>query len=257
MDFLFLFKKIVGPLFFPMSIFLMLLALGLIFLWFTRRQRTGKVLVTVCFVLLAVLSYGGFSDNVLGPLEYQYPPVLKPQRVSGVKWVVVMGGGHDSDPEIPITSRIDESAAVRLMEGVRLQRLLPESKLVLSGGPVFEPVPHARIMADVARAIGVDKNSIVLQTRSRDTKDEARLIREIVGEDQFILVTSASHMPRSMAMFKKLGMDPIPAPTDYWVKERQAMSPSMFFPSAGNLRKVENAVHEYLGLMWAKIRGQV
>jgi uncharacterized SAM-binding protein YcdF (DUF218 family) len=240
-----------------MSICLILLALGLIFLWFTRRQRTGKVLVTVCFILLAVLSYGGFSDNVLGPLEYQYPSVLKPQRVSGVKWVVVMGSGHDSDPQIPITSRIDESAAVRLLEGIRLQRLLPESKLVLSGGRIFDPVPHAKIMADVAGAIGVDKQNMVLQARSRDTKDEVRLIREIVGEDQFILVTSASHMPRSVAMFKKLGMDPIPAATDHWVKERQAMSPSMFFPSAGNLLKVERAVHEYLGLMWAKLRGQI
>ena len=240
-----------------MSICLILLALGLIFLWFTRRQRTGKVLATVCFILLAVLSYGGFSDNVLGPLEYQYPSVLKPQRVSGVKWVVVMGSGHDSDPQIPITSRIDESAAVRLLEGIRLQRLLPESKLVLSGGRIFDPVPHAKIMADVAGAIGVDKQKMVLQARSRDTKDEVRLIREIVGEDQFILVTSASHMPRSVAMFKKLGMDPIPAATDHWVKERQAMSPSMFFPSAGNLLKVERAVHEYLGLMWAKLRGQI
>jgi len=257
MDILFLFKKIVGPLFFPVSIGLILLGLGLIFLWFTRKQRTGKVLVTVCFALFAVLSYSGSSNNLLGPLEYRYPPVLKPARFSDVKWVVVMGSGHDSDPQIPITSRIDESAAVRLLEGIRLQRMLPESKLVLSGGSVFDRVPHARVMADVAAAIGVDKQNIVLQTRSRDTKDEVRQIRQIVGSDKFILVTSASHMPRSMAMFKKLGLDPIPAPTDHSVKERQAISPSMFFPSAGNLSKAEIAVYEYLGLMWAKIRGQI
>jgi uncharacterized SAM-binding protein YcdF (DUF218 family) len=60
-----------------------------------------------------------------------------------------------------------------------------------------------------------------------------------------------------MSMFKKQGMDPIPAPTNHWVKEKQAVSPGMVFPCAGNLGKAERAVYEYLGLMWAKIRGQV
>jgi uncharacterized SAM-binding protein YcdF (DUF218 family) len=257
MDFLFLFKKIVGPLCFPLSICLILLVLGLIFLWFSRRQRTGKVLVTIGVMLLALLSYSAFSDRLLRPLEYRYPPVLNPAGLSDVKWVVVLGGGHNSDPRLPVTSQIDESAAVRLVEGIRLHNMLPESKLVLSGGTVFDPVPHARIMADAAAAIGVDSQEIVLQTRSRDTKDEARFIQDIVGNEKFILVTSASHMPRSMAMFKKLGMDPVPAPTDHWVKERQALSPSMFFPWSGNLEKAERAVYEYLGLMWAKIRGQI
>jgi uncharacterized SAM-binding protein YcdF (DUF218 family) len=257
MDVLFLFKKIVGPLFFPLSICLILLVLGLIFLWFSRRERTGKVLVTIGVVLLALLSYSAFSDKLLGPLEYKYPPVLNAAGFNDVKWVVVMGSGHNSDPRLPVTSQIVESAAVRLLEGVRLHRMLPESKLVLSGGPVFDPVPHAQVLADVAAAIGVDSQHIVLETRSGDTKDEARFIQDIVGDERFLLVTSASHMPRSMAMFKKLGMNPIPAPTDHSVKEKQACSPSMFFPRAGNLEKAERAVYEYVGLMWAKLRGQV
>jgi uncharacterized SAM-binding protein YcdF (DUF218 family) len=257
MDILFLLKKIVGPLFFPLSVCLVLLVLGLIFLWFSRRQRTGKVLVTIGVVLLALLSYSAFSDRLLRPLEYQYPPILSPAGFSDVKWVVVLGSGHNSDPRLPVTSQIDESAAVRLVEGIRLLNMLPESKLVLSGGPVFDPVPHAHVMTDVATAIGVERSDIRLQTRSRDTKDEARFIRDIVGEDKFILVTSASHMRRSMAMFKKAGMDPIPAPTDHWIKEKQALSPRMFFPRPGNLEMAERAVYEYLGLMWAKLRGQV
>jgi len=78
-----------------------------------------------------------------------------------------------------------------------------------------------------------------------------------VGNEKFILVTSASHMPRSMALFEKLDMQPIPAPTDYGVRKRQGVSPGMFFPSADNLRKAEKAFHEYLGLAWGKIRGQI
>jgi uncharacterized SAM-binding protein YcdF (DUF218 family) len=98
---------------------------------------------------------------------------------------------------------------------------------------------------------------VILESLSKDTKDEARLIKNIVGNDRFVLVTSASHMPRSMALFKKLGMQPIPAPTDYWVKERQGISPAMFFPSSNGLRKAERAFYEYLGLAWANLRGQI
>jgi uncharacterized SAM-binding protein YcdF (DUF218 family) len=96
-----------------------------------------------------------------------------------------------------------------------------------------------------------------LESSSKDTKDEARLIKDMVGNESFFLVTSASHMPRSVALFKKEGMNPIPAPTDHRIKERQRLSPGMFFPWAGNLIKAELAVHEYLGLGWAKIRNQI
>ncbi|NIA11024.1 MAG: hypothetical protein GWP10_15165 [Nitrospiraceae bacterium] len=98
---------------------------------------------------------------------------------------------------------------------------------------------------------------ILLESASKDTKDEAHLIKDIVGNDGFILVTSASHMPRSMALFEKHGMRPIPAPTEYLVKESRKIDPSIFFPSAEGLRKTERAFHEYLGLGWTWLMGQI
>ena len=71
------------------------------------------------------------------------------------------------------------------------------------------------------------------------------------------LAFSLTHMPRSVALFKKLGMQPIPAPTDYTVKESEHLSPGSFFPGAGNIVKVERAIHEYLGMIWAEFRGQI
>ncbi len=187
-----------------------------------------------------------------------------------VKWVVVLGGGHTSDPQLPVTNQLSDASTARLIEGIRLHNMLPESKLILSGGgfgpqisqitqilKTGDPVPNAKIMADVAEAIGVNKQDLVLESVSKDTKDEAILIQKIVGKDQFVLVTSASHMPRSMALFKKCGMHPIPAPTDYFVKKHQRVSPAMFFPSASDLYKTERAFHEYLGMVWAKLRGQI
>jgi uncharacterized SAM-binding protein YcdF (DUF218 family) len=254
---LFLLKKIVAPFFFPVPLCLEILLLGLFFLWFTSRQKTGKIVVSVGVLLLTVFSYGAISNTLLRPLEYKYAPLLSLEDMHHVKWVVVLGGGHTSDPQIPITSQLSNASTARLIEGIRLYNMLPESKIILSGGGYFDPVPNAKIMADVALSIGINKEDLVLESVSKDTKDEAILIQKIVGKDRFVLVTSASHMPRSMALFKKCGMHPIPAPTDYFVKKRQRVSPGIFFPSANNLRKAERAFHEYLGIAWAKLRGQI
>jgi len=254
---MFLLKKIVSPLLYPLPLCIEILFLGLIVLWFSRKQKTGKVVVSLGVALLATLSYDAVSDALLRPLEYHYDSPGNLEELSDAKWVVVLGGDHISDSRVPITSQISGSSLVRLIEGIRLHKLLPGSKLILSGGAGFDPVPNAKVMADVAMAIGVDGKDLILEPVSRDTMDEARLIQKIVGGDRFILVTSASHMPRAVPLFKKLGMKPVPAPTGHQVRERQGMSPGMFFPSADNLQKAETAFHEYLGSVWAKIRGQV
>jgi uncharacterized SAM-binding protein YcdF (DUF218 family) len=253
----FLFKKIASTFLFPVPLCLEIMLVGLLFLWFTRKQKLGKVLVTLGVALLAVLSYESFSAMLLKPLEYSYPPKPGIEEIRRAKWVVVLGGGHVSDPRVPITSQLSDESMTRLVEGIRLQRMIPGAKLLLSGGRIFDPVAEAEVMARVALSIGVDRQSMVLETASRDTEDEARIIKETVGNDPFLLVTSASHMPRSMALFNKLGVKPVPAPTGYMVKETQGANPRMFFPSVDGLRKAETAFHEYLGLAWAKLRGQI
>ncbi|MBW1698681.1 MAG: envelope biogenesis factor ElyC [Deltaproteobacteria bacterium] len=258
---MFLLKKIAAPLFLPVSLCLELLLAGLVLLWFTRRQKAGKILVLMGVILLAALSYSPLPETLLRPLEYRYPPVLKIDSAQNIKqdikWVVVLGGGHTSNPKLPSTSQLSYASIARLVEGIRLYRKLPGSRLILSGGNPFGPVSNARVLADVAMAVGVDRQNLVLEPASKDTKDEAMLIQKIVGDDRFFLVTSASHMPRSMALFKKRGMHPLPAPAGHLVKDSKKRHPGRFFPWTANLAKAERAFHEYLGLAWAKLRGQM
>jgi uncharacterized SAM-binding protein YcdF (DUF218 family) len=254
---MFLFKKIAGPLFFSVTMIVILFILGLFFLLLTRRQKTGKILVLIGTIFLGFLSYDGISERILRPLEYKYPPLLSGQNIQNVKWIVVLGGGHTSDPQLPVTSQLSEGSLARLVEGIRLHRELPQTKLILSGGVVFDPVCNARLLAEAALAMGVKKEDLILEEISKDTEGQARLIKQVVGQEPFVLVTSASHMPRSMALFERLGLNPIPAPTDHLVKERQGIAPGVFFLSAGSLRKAERAFYEYLGLAWAKLRGLI
>jgi uncharacterized SAM-binding protein YcdF (DUF218 family) len=255
-------KKIVALFFNPVGLCLGILILGLFCLWATRRQRLGKVLVTLGTVLLLLLSTSLISSWLLVPLEQRYPALLHPETVSwepkdstSPKWIVVLGGGHQSDPSLPANSQISAAALGRVVEGVRLHNVIPGSKLLLSGGAVFDPVPEAEVMAQVARFLGVRPQDIRLEPDSLDTADQAEFIAKMIGREQFILVTSAAHMLRAMALFRKRGMQPIPAPADFQVRRAQRLSPDWFFPRAASLGWEEIALHEYLGLVWAWLRG--
>ena len=167
------------------------------------------------------------------------------------------GGRSRSDPSLPPNSQISAAALGRVVEGVRLYKAIPGSKLLLSGGRVFDPVPEAEVMAQIAGLLGVKPQDISLESDSRDTADQAEIIAKMIGRERFILVTSAFHMPRSMALFRKRGLQPIPAPTDFPVREPQGFDPDRFFPRASSLGQVETALHEYLGLAWAWLRGAI
>jgi uncharacterized SAM-binding protein YcdF (DUF218 family) len=142
----------------------------------------------------------------------------------------------------------------RMAEGIRLHRLLPGSTIVFSGGGAVDGVSSAKAAADLARALGVNANEMILEERSETTAEEAQTVRGIVGDDPFILVTSAVHMPRAMTLFYTHGMRPIPAPTEYRSTSNGAM---MIWPSLANMGLANATAHEVLGLGWAWLRGEV
>lgn len=262
---MFLLKKIISLLFSPLAVCLGVQLLGLFLLWFTRKKRQGLILVSIGALTLVLLSYGPVSNALLGLLEHQYPALLMDAKSRAAldeidhypKWVVVLGGGTDSDPSLPENSQLSSGSVIRLVEAIRIKKMYPETKLIIAGGALFDPSADSEVMAKVANNLGVAQKDIVLVSDTKDTKDQARQVKSIVGSDLHILVTSASHMPRALALFGKLGMSPIPAPTDFWVKRKQRIAPGIFFPNANSLRKVEKALHEYLGIIWAKIRNQI
>lgn len=253
---LFLVKKIIEPLFYPLSVVFIFLFAGLVFLWQSKRRRTGLILATVGFVILGCSSFDFLTGFLTQSLENHYPPLLfsEKNRPKDVQWIVVLGGGHTVDPTLPISSQIGAVSLVRLLEGVRLYRQLPGSKLILSGGVVFQKKPEADTMAQVAEVMGVPSSDIIREDRSQDTEDQARLLKDLIGSSPFILVTSALHMPRSMTAFRNEGLAPIAAPTGHVTVAHGGFHPRRFYPSPETLRHTEMAIHEYLGILWMKIR---
>lgn len=238
------------------------LCVGLAFVWAGlilgqthRLKRVGLLLAAAGAITVTLLSLQPVANEIIKPLEMCYPPLVEFDGLQKVRWVVVLGGGHASNPDRPANLQIGSSTLARLVEGLRVLSRLPGSRLLLSGGAVFDPVPEADTMSAVAKALRGGDVDPVLERNSKDTRDQARLIAAIVKDDPFVLVTSAIHMPRAMLLFRQQGMDPVPAPAEIADFSPRDLQPASFFPRAASLGRVEAAWHEYLGLLWAKMTG--
>jgi len=126
-----------------------------------------------------------------------------------------LGGGSRADKDLTPEDRLGDASLKRLLEGVRLSRLLPQAQSVLSGGDYRGVSPDALIMQQVAVDQGVVRDRIILEAASWDTADQVKLLRARLGKSPFYLVTSAGHMPRAMRMFSRSGTQPTAAPTDF------------------------------------------
>lgn len=252
---MFILKKIAGELLSPLSVIVLILAVALLLLWLTRRQRLGKLLATAGFLLFVVLAYGGLGGPALRALENDYTPLASPP--SDIKWIVVLGGGATSDPHLPPAQRASAATLARAVEGVRLYRLLPGAKLVVSGAAVLAGGADADTLAAIAQELGVPRDAIVLDTVSPDTETQARTMRELLKGERCIVVTSAAHMRRSLALFRKAGIDALPAPTHYLSQRNASLSLHDFFPGIAHIRGADVAAHEYLGLAWGWLTGKL
>jgi len=241
----------------PFNLALILLLTGFMFLVF-RNKRRGMLSFGFGLFVLFFCGYGFFVKDYLAGQEQRFPPLngeyLQAAQAKRIRHIVVLGSGHVSDNRLPVTSRIDNSSLYRLVEGVRIFRALPGSKLLISGGIGYDPRPNADVVTEVAVSIGVPAERIIVENRPRDTQQEARLLLPLLKKDEFILVTSALHMPRAMKTFQDLGMRPLPAPTDYILKRHLREPPGSYLPSMGNLDLARRLIYELIGRLWTYIQ---
>src|SRR5438552_1886007 len=160
-------KKLISAFLMPMPLCLGVLAAGLILLWFTRRQKAARLLLTAGVALLVLVISTGAARLLVHPLE-GYPPLLPPggnsldARALSSRWIVVLGGWHAETTGLPPTSQLGTTLA-RLVEAVRLKHRIPGARLVLSGGFGSGGVTHADVLAGAAEILGVPRTDMVLE----------------------------------------------------------------------------------------------
>ncbi len=247
---------------YPVPLCIEIIAAGFFVDWFTKRHKLGKILVIAGAAFFLIFSTFPFPNYLLGCLEYKYPPLkdeeLQDSKYADIRYVVVLDGGGWYSKKLPITSNFSPLSLVRITEGIRLYFISKKEdmKLIVSGGDV-RPTKGADLMARLAREFGVTENNIIIERDSLDTYDEAKLVKDIVKDDQFFLVTSASHMPRSMALFNKCGMSPVAAPTNHRTRRNVRFEMRWLIPSARNIENTETVFYEFLGFVKAKLSGHL
>jgi len=250
----FFFKKLASGLLLPLPISLVLLLIGFCLLLWTCLRKTAATVFLSGFFILILFSISPVANLLLNGLEQQYHPLKR--LPTSVKYIVVLGGGSGAHYHYPPNTHISSASLSRLIEGIRLHRQNKNSILILSGGRVFGSPAEANIMNNTAVALGVTRSQMKIEAGSKDTRQEAIHLQPLLKNKTFVLVTSATHMPRAMAVFKKLGMHPIAAPTQFIAKNNRYRI-QYYFPSVRSLIHSDIALHEYIGQLWARIRGYI
>ena len=256
-------KKFVSFWLMPLPFCLTLVFAGLWLARSPRRARLGRGLLIAGTVLLLLFSHKTVSVWLMRPLEARYPamPELRagqplPANLAACRFVVVLGGGHGDMPELPATSQLSPSALGRIVEGVRLLRLLPDARLIVSGPVVGDNPSHAAVLARAAEALGIERRRVIQIDSAHDTEEESLATKKIVGDAPFALVTTAWHLPRSMALFRRAGMSPLPCPADFAAKPTPDFRWTDLLWDTGALERSTLAVRERIGYLWIWLRGK-
>lgn len=245
---MYIIKQLVGSLASPITIALLVAGIAALLRYRGHIRAASRLLITAA--LIAYLgSIRPVADILLAPLENRYPPLQDTELPAHVRNVVVLGSGYYPRAGLPVSAALDHAGLARIVEGVRLVRLLNSTRLIVSGGALEGRPPVAEGYARLARELGVSETTLVALDEPLNTGEEAQTVFDIIGDEPLILVTSASHMPRAMKLMLRAGARPIPAPTGHHVLGSGYRGFRSFIPGSYSLRKTERALHEYLGLL--------
>jgi uncharacterized SAM-binding protein YcdF (DUF218 family) len=237
----FLVSKIIGNFFSPSNFLITIGILGLI-LVFSRYRCLGQRLLAVCvagFVVCGFLPVGSF---LILPIETQFPNWSA--NGGAPDGIVILGGGID-----------------RILVGVKLARQYPRARIVFSGGNGnlirTDDITEADYAEELLSGLGLDQSRLLFDRQARNTQENAEFSKAIaqpkLGE-RWLLVTSAFHMPRSVAEFRKVDFAVEPYPVD----SRKLDWPQILTLNNTFLERVNQtdaAAHEWLGLIAHRLAG--
>lgn len=249
--------KVATYVFGPLGIVLILLLAALLLY---RRPRLGRAVLAAAMLILWALSTQVVSQWLLRGLENQVPGYSL-ENAPREPAIVVLGGFMRT-PSAAHTKGDFTDAMDRLLHGFRLYRAGKAPLILISGGDVPMFGIGTQTEAEAARTVleewGVPESAILIETRSKNTAENGSFSRELLasrGIHRALLVTSAMHMPRALAAFRKAGLEVIPAPTDYQTGWPQPDLPFRLLPDSEALHESTEALREYIGLYVYRLRG--
>lgn len=237
-------------------LFCLLVAAFLLLL--ARRYRAAQVLVVGAMVLLFGAGHGWTAHILVRSLENDYPP--RPvDEIPPADVIVVMGGGLGL-PQSPRLYPDLDGSSDRLLHALRLYRAGKAEHLLLTGGNTFhQPGMHGEsyYARELLALWGVPGDAMLVEAESRNTIENAEYSARMLRDrqwDRILLVTSAAHMHRSVLAFRHAGIEVTPVPVDFRAVAGEAPEVLTWIPGTGGLAGTTQALHEYLGRLWYRLR---
>ncbi len=243
----------------PFDLFVVL-AIGVVWLWRRPASRVPRR-----YLMAVVLGYWFVSTPLgatllVGGLGHGLTRVTTRDDARGADAVVVLGGGAmTAEVGGDVAGRLTTSSMMRALEGARVFKLIGARVLIASGGiprPDLQRRPESEMLRELMVKVGVAPSAIVEESQSNTTRDQARLLGPVLRAadvKRFVLVTSPTHMRRSLAVFRAAGLDPVPsvAPirSDGW------LAPPWLLPNDESLALSDDAMYNYAAWVYYWARG--
>jgi uncharacterized SAM-binding protein YcdF (DUF218 family) len=253
----FIISKLIESFLLPSNVIgLLALAGGLALLLRWRRLGLGGLVVSA--LLLIVCGWSPIGSAALMALEDRFPQPVMDRPVTGI---IMLGGAVDTHISTERNTLTLNEAAERLTATVDLSRRYPDAQIFLSGGASHLTGNAHKSESEIARdlliSMGVSPQRIAMEERSRNTcengTESAASLKPKAG-DLWLLVTSASHMPRAVACFGAAGFDITPYPVDYRTRAADLRRPTASI--AAGFAAADLAAHEWLGLLTYRAAGK-
>ena len=247
-----------APLFlYPVGAVILLTVLGMILVF--RRRGLAIALFSLAALWLWVASMPVFADWAIATLERQYPaqPIHETQKSD----VAIVLGGAVSQPAPPRVDLDLNQSSDRILQAARLYKAGRVDRVLVTGGNVpWRPdiQPEAELIRSLLVEWGVPSDAVAIAGESRNTYENALEIQEMWQKNPFesaLLITSAHHMPRAMAVFEKIGIPVTASTTDIEALSGVPRSPLRWLPDVFALAMTTMAVKEWLGFWAYRWRG--
>ncbi|HEX2967840.1 MAG TPA: ElyC/SanA/YdcF family protein [Bacteroidales bacterium] len=242
----------------PLPILYILLISALVLRIF-KKMKPAKIaaLLSICWLL--IISSRPIPYIIANSLEKRYRQLSDDEikRIPDSVNIIVLGAGHTDDEDLAPNNQLNHYALSRLSEGIRLQKKIPGSKLILSGFGYRTDLPGAVVLYRTALILGMDSASLELSDRPLTTYSEAdQYLMKFGAEKKLVLVTSAIHMPRAAMLFRSKNINIIPAPADFQVRHPSQKFTWRWLPASDYIKLLEQSMHEYGGIIWFHIGGK-
>jgi uncharacterized SAM-binding protein YcdF (DUF218 family) len=200
------------------------------------------------------------ANLLVGGLDRGLVRINTRQDARGAEAVLVLGGGaNTAEVSGQIAGALTMSSVLRALEGARVFKLIGARVVIASGGiprPDLQLRPESEMLRDVLVKAGVAPGAIVEESQSKNTHDQALLIGPLLraaAVTRFVLVTSPTHMSRSLAVFRAAGFDPIASVAP--IRSEHIGPPPWLLPNDDSLSLSDDALYNYVAWAYYWARG--